>query len=338
MFSRVIDRRRLIQGSLAFAGLSLVPGCSIPIGPWAQRARTSRIAYLANGSLTSAAPNREAFRQGLRDLGYVEDRDFVLETRYADGRDELLPDLAAELVRLDPDVILTSATPAIRAFAQVTSVIPVVFATAPPDPVAEGLVASLARPGGNMTGLTLYASEEHAKRLQLFTQAFPGVSRIGVLWTPSGAGASYLRETEVAAQTLGVEVLPLELRSPDELETILDGAILGRAGGLVTTAGPVFVFLAPRIVAWAAEHRLPGMYATSPFVGDGGLMVYAANVLENYRRAAIYVDKILKGAKPGDIPVEKPTRFEFSINLKTAGALGLSIPPSILQQATEVIQ
>lgn len=235
-------------------------------------------------------------------------------------------------------MIVCAATPAIRALGQATTTIPVVFATGPADPVAEGLVASLARPGGNMTGLTLYAGEEHAKRMQLFKEAIPSLVRVAVLWSQAGAGVSYLRETEAAARTLGVQVLPLELKSPDELESTLAGATAGQAHGLVVTGGPVFSFLAPRIVAWAAEHRLPAMYAISSFAEPGGLMVYAANVLENWRRAATYVDKILKGARPGDLPVEKPTTFDFVVNLKTAQTLGLTLPPSVLQQATEVIR
>ena len=277
-------------------------------------------------------------RRGLRELGYVEGRDVTFEQRFSEGRDERLPELAAELVRLNVDIILLAATPAIRAAGQASTTIPIVFASGPPDPVAEGLVASLARPGGNITGLTLYAGEEHAKRTQLFKEAVPTLARVAVLWTQAGAGAIYLRETDAAAHELGLQTLPLELKSPDELDATLDGAITGQADGLVVTAGPVFSFLASRIVAWAAGHRLPAMYAISPFGDAGGLMTYAANVLDNWHRAAAYVDKIFKGASPGDLPVEKPTTFDLVVNLTAAQALGLTISPSVLQQATRVIK
>ena len=329
-----LSRREILRGSLALAGLGLLAGCGIPFGPSAQPTRPRRIGILSPSGGTAQARNLEAFGQGLRELGYVEGRDVTLEVRSAEGREERLPELAAELVRLDVDLILTAAN-GTRAAGQATSTIPIVFATAGPDPVAEGFVASLARPGGNITGLTLYAGEENAKRLQLLKEAFPSLSRVAVPWHPNWL--AYFRETEAAAQGLGVQVLPLELGSPDELERVLDGAA-GRADGLAVTAGSVFSFLAPRIVAWAAAHRLPAIYAISSFVEPGGLMVYAASLTANWRRAATYVDKIFKGAKPGDIPVEKPTTFDFVINLKTAQASGLTIPPSLLQQATEVIQ
>jgi putative ABC transport system substrate-binding protein len=223
----------------------------------------------------------------------------------------------------------------VRAAGRATTTIPIVFVTVDADPAADGLVASLARPGGNMTGLTLYAGQENAKRLELLKETSPGLSRVAILWRQSGVGS--FRETEAAAQTLGVPFLPLEFVSPDELETVLVGATTGRADGLVVTAG-AFSTLAPRIVEWVAGHRLPAIYPSSSFADYGGLMMYSASMTENWRRAAGYIDKILKGANPGDLPVERPTTFDFVVNLKTARALGLTIPPSVLQQATEVIQ
>jgi putative ABC transport system substrate-binding protein len=335
MGSQGLARRRLLQGGVA--GLGLLAGCGVSFGPAATPAGPRRIGWLANGTATVNMPQRDAFRQRLRELGYVEGQDVVFEERYAEGREDRLAALAAELVESKVDLILTAATPGIRAATQATTTIPIVFASAPADPVAEGLIASMARPGGNATGLTLYAGEEHAKRLQLFKEAVPGVSRVAVLWTQTGAGVSYLREIEAAAPTLGVEVVRLELQSPDALDTVLEGATAGRADGLVVTAGPLFSFLAARIVGWAAAHRLPAIYAISTFAEPGGLLVYAASLDENYRHAADYVDKIFKGAKPGDLPVEKPTTFDF-VNLKTAQPLGLTIPQSVLAQATQVIQ
>lgn len=287
------------------------------------------------GSQESTAVNLEALGRGLAELGYVEGATYVVEARYGDGREERYPELAAELVRLDMDVIVTGGSAAIRALGQATATIPIVFA-ATADPVADGVVASLARPGGNITGLTTYAGEEHAKRLELLKDAVPSVSRVAVLWNQSAV--RNFRDTEAAARGLGVEILSLELRSPDEIETVLARAITGRADGLLIVGGTALGFVAPRIAALAAQHRLPAMYSNSPFADAGGLMIYAANAPENYQRAAAYADKILKGAKPGDLPVEQPSRFDFVVNLNTAQALGVTIPQSVLAQATEIIQ
>ncbi len=329
-------RRQFVGSGLTLAGLGLLAGCGVLSAPPAQRARPRRIGMLIIGGPVSHGPLRDAFRQGLQELGYVEGGDVVLEERYAEGREERLPALAAELVQLDVDLILTHAAAGIRAAGQATSTIPIVFATASADPVADGLVASLARPGGNMTGLTILAGEEHAKRLQLLKEAFPNLSRVAVLRPQSNPNAH--RETAGAAQTLGVQVLSLELRSPDELDAVLAGVSNSPVDGLVVTSGPVFTFLAPRIVVWATEHHLPAMYGASTFVESGGLMVYAANNQENWRRAAGYVDRILKGASPAALPVEKPTKFDFVVNLRAAQAIGLTIPQTILAQATEIIQ
>jgi putative ABC transport system substrate-binding protein len=329
-----LGRRRVLKGGLAVAGLGLLSGCRIPFGASAQPARLHRIGHLLTGSATSQAPNLAAFRQGLGEFGYVEDQNVTLALRYAEGREERLPELAAELVGLDVDVLVTASNAAIRACRQATGTVPIVFAAG--NPVVEGLVASDARPGGNITGLTHIANKEHAKRLQLLTEAVPGLSRVAVLWNQSQV--SNLRETEAAAQVLGVRTLSLEIPGPDGLDTILDVATTGRADGLVVTGGPVFSILAPRIVEFAARHRLPAMYSISPFIDTGGLMIYGVNIPENHRRAATYVDKILKGAKPADLPIERPSRFDLIVNLKTAQALGITIPPSVLQQATEVIQ
>jgi putative ABC transport system substrate-binding protein len=329
------SRRRLIQGSVALVSLGLLAGCGIPLGPAAQPARLRRIGYLQASTAASQAPNFEAFGQGLRELGYVEGRDVAFEPRYADARPERLPELAAELVRLEVDVILTGGLVAIRAAGHATTTIPIVFA-AGPDPVAAGLVASLAHPGGNITGLTLFAGEEHAKRLELLKEAVPELALVAVLWGRNNPGN--FRETEPAAQRLGVQVLSLELRSPDELDTVLEGATTGQADGLMVAGGAALGFATPRIVEFAARHGLPAMYSNSPAIDAGGLMMYGTNIPQNYRRAATYVDKILKGTKPADLPVQLPTTFDFVVNLKTAQALGLTIPQSILQQATQVIQ
>jgi len=328
-----LDRRGFLQGSSALVGLGLLAGCGIPFGPAAQPARPHRIGFLASGG--EVADHLAAFRQGLRELGYVEGQDVAIELRNAEGTEERYAELAAELVRLDVDVIVTGASALIRAAGQATTTIPIVFA-ATADPVAEGLVASLARPGGNITGLTTNFGEEHLKRLELLKEAVPGLSRLAVLWNQSAV--RNFRQTEAAAQRWGVQVLSLELRSPDDLDAVLDVATTGRADGLMVVGGPVFGFLAPRIVEFAVRHRLPAMYSNPPYIDAGGLLIYAANIPQNYRRAATYVDKILKGAKPADLPVQQPTAYDFLINLKTAQAIGLTISQSVLQQATEIIQ
>jgi putative ABC transport system substrate-binding protein len=331
-----VRRRDFLRGSVVVAGVGLLAGCGIPFGPWAQPARIPRIGFLALGSETSNAPNSAAFRQGLRELGYIEGQHFGLEQRYADGREERLPELAADLARLEIDVIVTGSPVAIRAAQQATTTIPTVFAATGGDPVAEGVVASLARPGGNITGLTLSAGEEQGKRLELLKGALPGMSRVAVLWNQNAVSIS--SELEMAARSLSVQLVPLELRSPDEIDTVVAGAITAGADGLIVAQGAEFVVLAPRIVELASQHRLPAMYSSSQFINAGGLMIYAANITDNFRRAATYVDKILKGANPGDLPIERPVKYEFTINLKTAQALGRTMPQSLLAQATEVIQ
>jgi putative ABC transport system substrate-binding protein len=289
------------------------------------------------GTSTSSAASLEAFRRGLHELGRVEGQDIALELRYADGWEEALPGLFAELVGAHVDVIVTAGTVATRAAQRATATIPIVFATAD-DPLRAGLVASLARPGGNTTGLALNAGEEGAKRLQLFKEAFPLMSRVAILWTGSLEGR--FRETEAAAPALGIQVVSLELSSPDQVDAVLAGAITGRADGLLALGAALFAPVATRVVAFAAAHRLPVMASNTspPWRNAGVLMSYGGNIAENWRSAAAYVDKILKGAKPGDLPVQRLTKYDFVINLKTAQALGVTIPQSVLLQATEIIE
>ena len=322
---------------MTLAGLGLLSGCDIPFGPATKPARLRRIGFLSGNSATGSGnlANVAAFRQGLQEFGYVEGRDVALDERHAEGSEERYPELAAELVHLDVEVIVTGGSAVIRAARQVTATIPIVFA-ATADPVEEGLVASLARPGGNITGLTTNFGEEHLKRLELLKDAVPGLSRVAVLWNQSAV--RNFREIEAAAQRLGIQVLPLEVTSPDDLDMVLAAATVQRVDGLMTVGGPVFGFLASRIAEFAVRHRLPAMYSNPPAIEAGGLMTYTANIPQNYRRAATYVDKILKGAKPADLPVQQPTAYDFVINLRTAQAIGLTVPRSVLQQATDVIQ
>ena len=303
-----------------------------------QPGKVARIGYLSPGSPTTFTRFDEAFRQGLRELGYVEGQNIVIEYRWAERRDERLPDLAAELVSLKVDVIVAGGTPAPLAAKHATRTIPIVMSTAG-DPIGSGLVASLARPGGNVTGLSARSPELGGKRLQLLKEVVPGVSRVAVLWNAANPYAALVvRETEAAARTLGVQVQSLEVRGPDDFENALPAAIRGRAGALIVVGDPLLFSYRMRIADFAARNRLPAAYNLREFAEAGGLMAYGENLADLYRRAATYVDKILKGAKPADLPVEQPTKFELVINLKTAKALRLTIPQSVLIRADEVIQ
>src|SRR5713101_5160816 len=305
--------------------------------------KVPRIGYLETASteLPVAQAMLDAFRQGLRERGYVEGQTFVIEYRAAAGRVERLPDLVAELARLKVNVIVASATPAALAAKRATSTIPIVSAVMG-DPVGDGLVVSLARPGGNITGLTFLAPALVAKRLQLLKEAVPGVSHVVAFSHPGVYGEhtmrDMLKEAEVAAQTLGVQLQVLEVRSPNDFDRAFSAMTTNSARALIVFPSPMFYGAHRRLVDLAAKHRLPAIYAFKEAVAAGGLMSYGTSIPDLSRRAAIYVDKILKGAKPGDLPIEQPTRFELVINLKTAKALGLTIPPSLLGRADEAIE
>ena len=281
----------------------------------------------------------DSFRQGLRERGYVEGQNTVIEYRSADGKIERLPALAAELARLKVDLIIAGSTPMARAAQQATSTIPIV-APVMGDPVGDGLVASLARPGGNITGSTFLSPELVPKRLALLKEALPKVSRVAALWHPGAFGdrttRDMLKQTEAAARALGVQLQLVEVRGLDEIDRAFSTMTKERPDALVVFPSPMLFGGRSRIVDLAAKHRLPSMTGNREYVEVGGLIAYGASVTDLYRRAATYVDKILKGAKPADLPVEQPTRFELVINLKTAKALGLTIPQSLLGRADEV--
>jgi putative ABC transport system substrate-binding protein len=303
--------------------------------------RSARIGYL---SLSTPArdPSRAAFLQALRDLGYVEGTTLVVESRNAQGRTERLPALAAELVALKVDVIVTGAgTLGVLAAKQATSAIPVVFG-AVGDPVGEGIVTSLARPGGNVTGLSVNSPELASKSLELLKEAVPGAARLALLLKPDAmpdrAREDRLKAWEGAARALGVRLQVVEARRPEDLDRAFSDMVKARADALSVVATPLFDAERGRIVALAAKSRLPAIYTFSRYVEAGGLMSYGPDIPDLFRRAATYVDKILKGAKPADLPVEQPTKFELIINLKTAKALGLRIPPLLLQRADQVIE
>jgi putative ABC transport system substrate-binding protein len=303
--------------------------------PAQQSGKTARVGILF--FVTSPLLD-EAFRQGLRELGYVEGQNIAIEYRSAEGKSERLPGLAAELVRLKVDVIVSASPPATEAAKRATSTVPIVFALSG-DPVAAGLVASLARPGGNITGLATISGEVVGKQLELLKRVAPKVSRVAVLQNPSNPGhALTLPQAEGAARALGVQLQVLKARTPSEIEVAFAAMRSQRADGALVLRDAMFREQRAQIVALAAKSRLPAVYGLREEAEAGGLMAYGASVPQLFRRAATYVDKILKGAKPADLPVEQPTKFELVINLKTAKALGLTIPPSLLGQADQVIQ
>ena len=329
----MIDRRAF----LAATGAVLL---AAPLAAEAQQAgRVPRIAWLGGQARETAHPYVQAFQRGLKDLGWIEGQNIVIEWRFSGGRAELLPDLAAELVRLRVDLIVVPSSPTALAAKNATKTIPLVT-VAVGDPVALGLVASLARPGGNITGLTNSVGPEIAgKQLELLKEVVPRVSRMAVLWNPNTRGnALALRETEIAARALGLELQPLEARSLNDFDRAFAAMTAKRAGALLVLGDVMFSTHRNRLADLAAKNRLPAMYAARESVEAGWLMSYGPNTPELFRRAATYVDKILKGAKPGDLPIEQPTKFELVINLKTANALGLTIPPSLLQRADQVIE
>ena len=324
-----------------FALLALTLGVlAAPLVADAQQTRkVYRIGFLAAGGGPAAVPLREAFRQGLREVGWVEGQNIVIEYRFAEGRFDRLPDLAAELVRLKVDIIVTGATPAAAAAKNATETIPIVMVSVG-DPVGLGLIASLARPGGNATGLAYSVGLEiFGKGLQLLKETVPKVSRVAVLWNPGNPGhALAIRDVKGAAQSLGVQLQLLEARGPNDFDGAFAAMAQERVGALLVVAESMFFLHRTRLADLAARSRLPAAYGSREIVEAGGLMSYGPSAPDLYRRAATFVDKILKGAKPADLPVEQPTKFELVINLKTAKALGLTIPQSILIRADEVIR
>jgi putative ABC transport system substrate-binding protein len=303
-----------------------------------QPTKIPRIGYLSPNSPSTNPARTEAFRQGLRELGYVEGKNVFIEYRYAEGKLDRLPGLAAELVRLKVDVIVTSSPSPTRAAKEATVTIPIVFAQ-DGDPVASGFVASLARPGGNMTGLSTLAPELSGKRLELLKEVVPKLSRVAVFGTSTTPStAPTLKETELAAGAFKLQHQYLDILDPKDIETAFRTASKGRVDAVLVLAGPVVFSQRTQIAGLAVKSRLPAIYPQTEFTQAGGLMYYGANTPDMYRRAATYVDKILKGAKPGDLPVEQPTKFELIINLKAAKQIGLTIPPNVLARADRVIK
>ena len=301
-----------------------------------QSTKIPRIGFLATVSPSTISSRVEAFRQGLRELGYVEGKNIVIEWRYAEGIPE--SEVAAELVDLKVDLIVTVGSPGTGAAKKATYTIPIVMAQ-DPDPVGNGFVASLARPGGNITGLSSVAPELSGKRLELMKEALPKLSRVAVFGTSTRLGnAQALKEMDLAAGTFGVRLQYLDVLSSKDIEIAFRAASKGRAEAALVFGGPVLNSHRTQIAELAAKNRLPAIYERAEFMDTGGLMFYGASITAMYRRAAVFVDKILKGAKPAELPVEQPTKFEFIINLKAAKQIGLTIPPNVLVRADRVIK
>ena len=307
----------------------------------AQSGKVPRIGvllYTAEPKLGQSSQVLEAFRAGLRDLGYVEGRNIFLEYRWSGGSNQGAAERAAELVRSDVAVIVSAGTPATLAAKAATATIPIVM-TAVGDPIGSGIVATLARPGGNVTGLSLLDTELDSKRIELLKEAVPGLTRIAMLWSPNDPGMTLAFDrVEVASRTLRLALQSLAVRDPAEVPGTLQVAETGRAQALIVTAQPFTLRHQAEILNVATKLRLPAMYTDRRFVDAGGLMSYGPSLVDVYRRAATYVDRILKGAKPADLPVEQPTKFEFVINRRTARALGLAIPPALIARADQVIE
>jgi putative tryptophan/tyrosine transport system substrate-binding protein len=328
--------------SAILAGAMLFALCSLSEAQ--QPKKVPRIGFVTTeGDLKTPGARIEAFRQGLRDLGYIEGKNVSLELRYVEGKSDVMPSLVAELVQLKVDLLVVGALPAIRAAKQATKTIPIVIVT-PQDPVATGIVDSLARPGGNITGVTTLQRELSGKRLELIKEAVPGISRVAALLSVNQLGENPdaindFQWYQVPARALKLQLQSLAVRGPNpDFEGAFQAAAKGRASGLITISGSLLNRYTKRIADLAIKNRLPSMHERSFYVEAGGLMSYTSNETESFRRAATYVDKILKGAKPADLPVEQPTKFEYVINLKTAKQIGLTIPPDLLARATKIIR
>lgn len=300
--------------------------------------KVPRIGVLYTGTASTASQSSEAFREGLREHGYKEGQNIVVEQRFGDAKPERLTELAAELVRLKVAVIVTSNDEAIAAVKRQTQTIPIVM-TASTDPVGTGFVSSLARPGGNVTGFTSIFPELSAKKLELLREAVPGLSRVAIMWNPDVRGALLdYKATQEAARSLRLQLQSVEVTRADDIDRAFSALTTGRAEALIVAPSTLTLDNRVQIASAAQKNRLPSIYGGRVFAEAGGLMAYGSSLDERWRRAATYVDKILKGAKPGDLPVEQPAKFELVINMKTAKTLGLTLPPSLLRRADEVIQ
>jgi ABC-type uncharacterized transport system substrate-binding protein len=338
------DSVRVVSGQLSAVskvvfGLALcVVLFAISFSAEAQRPpKTYRIGFLSNAA--SRGPGQDEYLQALHEFGYIEGQNLIIEWRFSKGKVDLLPDLATDLVRLKPDCIVAIGVAPTRAVKHATSSIPIVMGNADDDPVRHGLVASLVHPGGNVTGFTNFGSELAGKRLELIKETFPKISRVAIIYDPNGpGGAGHVRESESVARALAIKLQPVEARSSNNLENAFRTAAKARAEALIVVHTGGMNPYPARIVNLALKTGLPAMYSNNSWVVDGGLMGYDTDAQERYRGVAIYVDKILKGTKPADLPVQQPSKFEFVVNLKTAKQIGVTIPPNVLARADRVIR
>jgi putative ABC transport system substrate-binding protein len=322
----------------AFLGGAIAAALAAPHAIEAQAGRVWLIGLLASGSPASAAPYIDGLRRGLQEAGYIEGRNLALEERWAGGRSDLFPGLAADLVSRKVDLILAWGSTATTAARAATNTLPIVF-VAVGDPVGIGVVSNLARPGANVTGLTNISADLSVKLLELLNETIPALARIGVLQNPANPATAFLlKQTETAARSFGARLTVVAARDPSEFEDAFATMVKARAGALVVLADPMFLTHRSRIADLAAKSRLPAVFNVRQYAEVGGLMSYGPNLAELFRRAAVLIDRILRGASPGDLPVEQPTTYELVINLKTARALGLTIPPSLLLRADLVIE
>jgi putative ABC transport system substrate-binding protein len=323
---------------VAFVALVVALAMGAAVVQAQQPAKVPRIGYLATASLSAFATRTEAFRQGLRELGYIEGKNILIEYRYANGKPDRVPALADELVRTKVDIIVTGGAPATLSAKDATRTIPIVMAS-DADPVGSGVVASLARPGGNITGFSTLATDISGKRLELLKEIIPRLSHVAVFGTSTYPGnGQALKEMEVAAREFGMKLQYLDVLDSKNIANAFREASRAHADAVLVLASPVFISQRTQITDLVIKNRVPAIYPNGEYVEDGGLMSYGANNADLFRRAAIYVDKILKGRKPGDLPVEQPTKFEFVVNLKAAKQIGLTIPPNLLARADRVIK
>jgi putative tryptophan/tyrosine transport system substrate-binding protein len=332
--ARSRSRRRFLRGGLAVASFGLLVGCARPSLPWQQATQVHRIGFLGTGSREGRAFMIDGLLEGLREHGYDEGRNIVIEYRFSDTSDERLPDLAAELVDLKVDLIVASGTPASAAAKRATETIPIVMGGLAAHPTETGFVASLSRPGGNITGMSLMTTQLSGKRLELFKEIVPGLARVAVFWNPPNPTyGPVLREFEVAARTLGVEIQRLEVRVRDDFEGAFAAAVAQGAGALIAPGDPLTTNWIEVLAGLALQHRMPMLMEYREFAEAGGLLTQGPNLVDSYRRCAEHVDKILKGANPGELPMQLPAKLDLVLNLRTAEALGLTIPQVVLLQA-----
>jgi putative ABC transport system substrate-binding protein len=333
------SRRQFFRVGLSLAGLGVLAGCG-RMANLGQPVQVPRIGYLGAGLSGPYPALLGGLRQGLRDLGYLEGENILVEYRFTDGGLEKAPAFVAELIGLKVDLLVTTGAEATAVAKKATTTVPIVATILGGDPVGEGLVVSLARPGGNVTGLTAGSGGGLvAKRLQILKEVVPGASRVAILWNANNpTKTADVKEAADAAPSLGMQMISIEVRRADDLDGAFQAIAAARVDALMVFQDPLAAIHSTRIVAFAAEHRLPAIYEVRLWTEVGGLMNYGINSVEQFHRAATYVDKILKGASPADLPIEQPTKLEFVVNTKAARALGLTFPPSVLIQATEVVQ